>query len=306
MESYGNCLRRHAPQSAWKVRAPSRSELSPAVHARTAEARLDGAISTAPIDDAEAEYDAPGASPLPAHGDAISVALSVFVSSACYELRDLRFAIRDLLNEYGIVAIMSENPGFAHESGVKPYVTCVSSIANCPLVIGVLENEYGSRFDDWGAYPQYNGLSPTHAEFRHALATGKKLNVYVHRDTMTAYQTWCADRNGFAALTRTHGPKIETLQLLHELKTRDVPPWIVAFGNASDVVTSLRSNLVNEIFESLKDQRATQHRRHRLPHATTSRARAGRTRGDTAEDQSTASRGHRAVEGGARAVAVRG
>lgn len=184
----------------------------------------------------------------------MSSALSVFVSSGVYELRDLRVAIRDLLLEFGIVPQMSEDSTFPHTAGIAPYVTCLETLEQCPLVIGILENDYGHRFDDWGSHSQYNGLSPTHAEFRHALGQGKKLNLYVHRDTLVAYQTWRSNKGDFEKFTRSHGAKIDTLVLLEEMKTRKPAPWIVPFSDASDVVKSLRGNLLNEIYRSLVDQ----------------------------------------------------
>lgn len=101
--------------------------------------------------------------------------LQVFVSSMCYELRDLRAAVRDFLENLGMVPQLSNDPAFPRLSGEKPYVTCLRTLEECPLVIGLLECKYGQPFADWGAYPEYNDLSPTHAELRHTLKTGKKL-----------------------------------------------------------------------------------------------------------------------------------
>lgn len=71
---------------------------------------------------------------------------------------------------------------------------------------------------------------------------------------MTAYQQWKTDPAGFSARRSAHDPEIGTLNLLHELKTADTPPWIEGFKDASDVLRSLNGNLVNEIYASLTDQ----------------------------------------------------
>jgi hypothetical protein len=62
--------------------------------------------------------------------------LSVFVSSSCYELRDLRASVRDFLKGWGINPQLSEDPAFPRTSGDQPYVTCLRTLADCPLVIG--------------------------------------------------------------------------------------------------------------------------------------------------------------------------
>lgn len=76
----------------------------------------------------------------------MSLPIAVFVSSGCYELRDIRVSIRDLLKNFGITSMLSEDKGFPHESGVKPYVTCLDTMEQCPLVVGVLEREYGLNY----------------------------------------------------------------------------------------------------------------------------------------------------------------
>jgi hypothetical protein len=50
--------------------------------------------------------------------------LEVFVSSSCYELRDLRAAIRDWLTARGVVPMMSEATVFSHVDGMPPQGRC--------------------------------------------------------------------------------------------------------------------------------------------------------------------------------------
>lgn len=116
--------------------------------------------------------------------------LQVFVSSTCYELRDLRASIRTWLEDLGLVPMMSNEGGFPHADGMPPYATCLRVLEDCPLVIGVVDRQYGHGFDDWGPYPQYAGCAPTHAELRHALELGKRVLIYVHNDTWNFYELW--------------------------------------------------------------------------------------------------------------------
>lgn len=172
----------------------------------------------------------------------------------CYELRDLRVSIRDFLCGLGITPQLSEEPGFLRISGDKPYVTCLRTLEECHLVIGVMERKYGQVFSDWSPYNRYSGLSPTHAEFKHTLNLGKKLLLYVHQSTIDAYSKWQKDPNGFAALSREYGPDIKTLELFHELKQANPAPFYEKYNDVSDIINSLKKNLINEIFISLKEQ----------------------------------------------------
>lgn len=187
--------------------------------------------------------------------------LSVFVSSSCNELRDLRAAIRDFLKTLEINPQLSEDPGFPRLSGDKPHVTCLRTLAECPLVIGLLERQCGQPLADWSPFSEYNGLRATHAELRHALKTNKKLLLYIHESTITAYHQWKSDPDKYAASHESRGIELPTLQLVHELLSHDPAAYYEKFTDASDVLTSLKRNLLNEIYASLRDQEA-QNRNH--------------------------------------------
>src|SRR5271156_4960952 len=148
---------------------------------------------------------------------------NVFVSSACYELRDLRARVREWLSEMGFNPIISDAGGFPRVDGMPPYAACLKALEECALVIGVIDRYYGQPFDDWGPFPRYKGLAPTHAELRHALDTGKRVLIYVQDDTWKFYEVWRKDRDGFAPPT---GLDVRTLEMFHELKTINPAPWL--------------------------------------------------------------------------------
>jgi len=182
--------------------------------------------------------------------------LSVFVSSGCYELRDLRASIRDFLKSLGMNPQLSEDSGFPRQSGDKPHVVCLRALAECPLVIGLLERRCGQPIADWSPFIEFNGLRPTQAELRYAIKTNKKLLLYIHESTLAAYSIWSSDQAGYQNLSDAHKPEIGVLELLHELKTNDPAPYYETFSDASDVISSLKKNLVNEIYTSLREQEA--------------------------------------------------
>lgn len=181
--------------------------------------------------------------------------LSVFVSSS-HELRDLRASVRDFLRSLEINPQLSEDPGFPRISGDKPYVTCLRTLGECPLVIGLLERRCGPPLTDWSPFSEYDGLRATHAELRHALKSNKKLLLYIHESTLTAYRQWKSDQSGYASLDGNQGAEVATLELVDELLSYDPAPFYEKFNDASEVLTSLKRNLLNEIYASLKDQEA--------------------------------------------------
>ena len=183
----------------------------------------------------------------------MSSTLRVFVSSACFELRDLRASIRTWLTGLGLTPVMSDEGGFAHHAGMPPYATCLRELEDCPLVIGVIDRYYGKAFDDWGPYPQYKGCAPTHAELRHALDKRKTVLLYVQNDTWNFYEVWRKNRNAFDS-SRPTGLDVGTLELFEELKQRNPAPWIEHFADVSEVISSLNKQFVNQIYRHLRDQ----------------------------------------------------
>jgi hypothetical protein len=179
--------------------------------------------------------------------------LNVFLSSSCYELRDLRAAVRDWLIETGFNPILSDDGSFPHNAEIPPYAACLKTLEECPLVIGVIDRFYGQPFADWGPYQRYAGLSPTHAELRHALDMGKRVLLYVHDDTWNFYEVWRKNRDVFST-SAPAGLDVRTLEMFHELKKRSPAPWMDHFRHVSSLLTSLKSEIVNQLYHYLKER----------------------------------------------------
>jgi hypothetical protein len=183
----------------------------------------------------------------------MSYALPVFVSSTCYELRDLRAAIKAWLVQLGLEPLMSDEGGFPHVDGMPPYASCLRALEECPLVIVVIDRRYGQRFDDWGPYPQFRGCSPTHAELRHALDIGKRVLIYVHDDLWNFYEVWRKNPDAFKNAA-PQGLEEATLSMFHELKRRNPVPWMEHFADVAELQRSLNREFVNQLFVHLRDR----------------------------------------------------
>ncbi len=183
----------------------------------------------------------------------MSYPLPVFVSSTCYELRDLRSAIKSWLTGLGLTPMMSDEAGFPHVDSMPPYATCLRVVEDSPLVIGVIDRQYGRSFNDWGPYKQYTGLAPTHAELRHALDLGKRVLIYVHNDLWNFYEVWHKNPAAFKD-NAPNGLQEATLVMFKELKTRTPAPWMEHFADASEVVQSLQREFVNQLYGYLRER----------------------------------------------------
>jgi hypothetical protein len=121
------------------------------------------------------------------------------------------------------------------------------------MVIAVIDRQYGKTFEDWGPYPQYKDLSPTHAEIRHALDRGKRVLIYVQDDILNFYEVWRQNPDAFKS-SAPRGLEESTLKMLQELKMRHPAPWIEHFTDATDLLGSLKGELVNQLYMHLRDR----------------------------------------------------
>ncbi len=70
----------------------------------------------------------------------------VFISSTCYDLHEVRFNLRQYIEDYGFEPVMSEfgDIFFRYEDHVQD--SCLSEIANCNLYILIVGNLFGSAY----------------------------------------------------------------------------------------------------------------------------------------------------------------
>ena len=183
--------------------------------------------------------------------------LTLFLSSTHYGLEDLRGEISDFLESLGVSCLLSSEGGFPSYPGMPPYASCLKALERCLMVVGVVDRRYGKPFDDWGPYPEYVGLSPTHAELRHARKLNKRLLVFVRRDVNSSYEMYRANLVEADKLALPKGLDLKTLELYRELKLASPSPWIVAFDDVRDFKRSLREQLLNELYEAILQREAT-------------------------------------------------
>lgn len=174
--------------------------------------------------------------------------IPAFVSSAHYGLEDLRAMLARDLRGFGVKPYVSSEAGFPDSPGVPPYVACLEVLERCMVVIAILDARYGQSFDEWGPYGgAYKGLSPTHAELRHALARGIPMWAYVRESVQHDYLLYNSDVSGYERLAGKHKTDTRVLQMFAELKRHKPAPWIESFRDATDISNSVLRRLLEHM-----------------------------------------------------------
>lgn len=180
--------------------------------------------------------------------------IPVFISSAHYGLEDLRSELpRYLSDEFDVTPYVSSEEGFPYYHDTSPpYVGCLKAVEDCLLFIGIIDRRYGRKFAEWGPYPQYANLSPTDAEFSHALSLGKRMLVYVRDDIASAYDIYRANNRDLTGINLPPTLDEDSLKFFEKVKAANPAPWIEKFRSVVDIKGSVRKRLMHEIFRSLK------------------------------------------------------
>jgi hypothetical protein len=179
----------------------------------------------------------------------------IFISSPVHNLRDLRAELAHFLESAGYRPILSTGEGFPDRSpDTAPWESCLPVLKTCFIAIVILDGRYGDTFK-WPSFPGEIGdrdVSPTHAEILMARAHNIRTLVFVRQDLLPLYQMYRNATKEVAGL-KAFGPMLpkhvdlESIALVHEVKTTKPIPWIDEFTDVADLKRKVQHKLLNEL-----------------------------------------------------------
>lgn len=119
--------------------------------------------------------------------------LTVFISSTCYDLVDLRFRLKQFLEENACLVRMSEDPasGFTVDPTADSIESCLANVRASDAVLCIIDRRYGGVMK----HGPYDGMSATEAEVRHARleTVNKPVFFFIRTEAFGDYQKLKAD-----------------------------------------------------------------------------------------------------------------
>lgn len=103
--------------------------------------------------------------------------LSIFLSSCCYDLIDLRAEVATCLEADGNLVYRSEDPdsSFANRLDARDSIeACLLNIDRCDVVVCIVDRRYGPLLQG-----EYGDFSATHIEIKHAREVGKPILTFI-------------------------------------------------------------------------------------------------------------------------------
>ncbi len=166
---------------------------------------------------------------------------SLFVSSTCYDLSQVRTDLRDFALSIGFEPILSDFDSFPVNPSQSTLNNCLEAVRNsADLFLLIVGGKYGSITD--------TGKSITNLEFLEAKAKGIPKYVFVKDDILSLLPIWKSNPDAdFSSV-------VDSTKLLEFISSlRDSGEiWVYPFSNAQDIIKTLRKQLSYLFSESLE------------------------------------------------------
>lgn len=157
---------------------------------------------------------------------------TLFVSSTCYDLAQLRANLRDFAEAVGLDPILSELDSFPVDPSQSAIQNCLEVVrTRVDLFVLVVGGRYGSMNEA--------GKSITNLEYLEASARGIPKYVFVKSEILSILPVWRANPNADFSST-VDSPKL--FEFVSNLKDGG-EVWIFPFSNAQDITNTLRKQL---------------------------------------------------------------
>lgn len=165
---------------------------------------------------------------------------SVFVSSTCYDLSQIRADLERAINRLGLDAVVSESIAFPVNPTATVIENCIQVVKErADLFVLIIGGRYGSVTE--------TGRSVTNLEYLEARAKGIPIYVFVSKKVLHAVPIWKANPEAdFSGVVDT--PKL--FQFIEDVR-KAKEHWIFEFEKAAHIEDTLQKQFAYLFMDSL-------------------------------------------------------
>lgn len=157
----------------------------------------------------------------------------VFVSSTCYDLKQIREDLKDFFEEnYGFQTMLSEFDSFPVDPCKGTFENCIENVdRSADIFVLIIGNRYGHIMD--------SGKSITNLEYLHAKEKGIPMYVFVDKQLYNNMKIWRSNKDAnFTGIVDS--PKIfEFVSSIYDESTQ----WIYTYDSVRDIKLALKNQL---------------------------------------------------------------
>lgn len=166
---------------------------------------------------------------------------SVFVSSTCYDLLQVRADIRGFIESLGFNPILSNYNSFPTDPDVNPVENCFKVVDECADIFILI---VGSRY---GSTPS-GDKSVTNLEYLRARAKGIPVYAFVQKSILNILPVWRANPQG------NFGDVVDSPKLFEFVSSLldSSEVWVFPFELAQEITDTLRKQLAYLFMDALQ------------------------------------------------------
>lgn len=165
----------------------------------------------------------------------------LFVSSTCYDLKQIRIDLRQFIESLGFEPMLSEFDSFPVDTTLNTVANCLQRVqSEADVFLLVVGGRYGSTIP--------SGKSITNLEYLQARAKAIPVYVFVQKSILSVLEVWRANP------TADFSKVVDSNQLFEFVASmRDMGEvWIFPFESAQDIISTLRKQLAFLSGEALR------------------------------------------------------
>ncbi len=166
--------------------------------------------------------------------------MKVFLSSTCYDLKQIRADLLEYFLNMGFTPILSEYSNFPIDPDKNTIDNCIENVKNnTDIFILIIGNRYGSQIND--------DKSITNTEYLYAKRLGIPIYIFIYKPVLAIIPIWEKNKDiDFSNVVDS--PKIfEFIQNIRETDKK----WCFEFDKAQDIVSTLKTQLSHLFKETL-------------------------------------------------------
>lgn len=157
----------------------------------------------------------------------------VFVSSTCYDLKQVREDLKDFFeSNYGFDAMLSEFDSFPIDPCVGTFENCLNNVDKCADIFVLI---VGTRY----GHVTEKGKSITNLEYLHAKAKGIPVFVFVSKQITNNLPLWRANKDGDFSSVVDNPQIFEFVSEIYDESRQ----WVYTYDSVRDIMMTMKNQL---------------------------------------------------------------
>jgi hypothetical protein len=178
----------------------------------------------------------------------------VFISSTCFDLREIRDSLSRFIESFGFEPVLSEHGDVFYHPDLHTHESCVHEISNCQLFILIIGGRFG------GSYTKDKTKSITNAEYEAARECKIPIFSYVQKNVLENHHSYLANKDKafisefeFTAIEKQEHA-IDIFKFIDSVRKAKINNAFESFETSNDIESHLRKQFAGMFFDFLKNR----------------------------------------------------